>query len=111
MSGGQSTIILSYRREDSAGVTGRIFDRLVSEYGAVDVSYGIVRAYVAERRAEIQIAAGRGVAKAFVPQSHRPGAEAEVDFGDVTIRLAGQLGPGLGEHIGQRPAGSNAALL
>jgi hypothetical protein len=33
MSGAQSTIILSYRREDSAGVTGRIFDRLVQEFG------------------------------------------------------------------------------
>lgn len=25
-----------------------------------------------------------------MPQSHRPGVEAEVDFGDVTVRLAGQ---------------------
>jgi hypothetical protein len=33
MSEGQSTIILSYRREDSAGVTGRIFDRLAQEFG------------------------------------------------------------------------------
>lgn len=33
MPGGQSTIILSYRREDSAGVTGRIFDRLAQEFG------------------------------------------------------------------------------
>lgn len=33
MSGAQSTIILSYRREDSAGVTGRIFDRLAQEFG------------------------------------------------------------------------------
>ncbi len=33
MSGAQSTIILSYRREDSAGVTGRIFDRLTQEFG------------------------------------------------------------------------------
>ena len=33
MSRGQSTIILSYRREDSAGVTGRIFDRLSQEFG------------------------------------------------------------------------------
>src|SRR5690349_1080511 len=33
MSGANSTIILSYRREDSAGVTGRIFDRLVQEFG------------------------------------------------------------------------------
>lgn len=34
MSGATSTIILSYRREDSAGVTGRIFDRLAQEFGA-----------------------------------------------------------------------------
>lgn len=34
MSQGQSTIILSYRREDSAGVTGRIFDRLLQEFGS-----------------------------------------------------------------------------
>ncbi|MFI1035216.1 hypothetical protein [Streptomyces sp. NPDC020951] len=68
----------------------RIFDRLVAEHDAADITYGIVRAYVAERREEIRIAAGRGIAKAFVPQSHRPGAEAEVDFGDVTIRLAGE---------------------
>lgn len=33
MSGAPSTIILSYRREDSAGVTGRIFDRLAQEFG------------------------------------------------------------------------------
>ena len=33
MPGGPSTIILSYRREDSAGVTGRIFDRLSQEFG------------------------------------------------------------------------------
>ena len=33
MSGALSTIILSYRREDSAGVTGRIFDRLAQEFG------------------------------------------------------------------------------
>lgn len=33
MDRGQSTIILSYRREDSAGVTGRIFDRLAQEFG------------------------------------------------------------------------------
>ncbi|MFI1409853.1 transposase [Streptomyces sp. NPDC020707] len=28
---------------------------------------------------------------AFIAQSHRPGAEAEVDFGDVKVRLAGEL--------------------
>ena len=34
MPGAPSTIILSYRREDSAAVTGRIFDRLVQEFGS-----------------------------------------------------------------------------
>lgn len=34
MAGAPSTIILSYRREDSAGVTGRIFDRLIQEFGS-----------------------------------------------------------------------------
>src|SRR4030095_13757954 len=33
MPGAKSTIIPSYRREDSAGVTGRIFDRLAQEFG------------------------------------------------------------------------------
>jgi hypothetical protein len=27
----------------------------------------------------------------LIRQSHRPGEEAEVDFGDVTIRLRGEL--------------------
>lgn len=68
----------------------RIFDRLVDEHQAGEVSYQMVRAYVAQRRAEIWVEAGRGPVEAFVPQSHRPGAEAEVDFGDVTVRLAGE---------------------
>jgi transposase len=68
----------------------RIADRLVNEYGAVGISYHMVRVYVAARRPEIWAEAGRGPQKGFVPQSHQPGAEAEVDFGDVTVRLAGQ---------------------
>jgi transposase len=71
--------------------TKRIFDRLLSEHDAVEVSYQMVRAYVAQRRPEIRIEAGRGPVEAFITQSHRPGVEAEVDFGDVTIRLAGEL--------------------
>jgi len=39
----------------------------------------------AERRARAGSAAG------FVPQAKEPGAEAEVDFGEVTVDLAGQL--------------------
>ncbi|MFJ9523658.1 IS21 family transposase [Kitasatospora sp. NPDC101801] len=69
----------------------RIFDRLVDEHGADEVSYQMVRGYVAERRGEIRLQAGRGVVDAFIPQTHKPGAEAEVDFGDVTVRLAGEL--------------------
>lgn len=69
----------------------RIYDRLLDEHDAVDISYQMVRTYVAERREEIRRQAGKGVVDAFVPQTHRPGAEAEVDFGDVTIKLAGKL--------------------
>jgi transposase len=68
----------------------RICDRLIAEHGMAGVSYPVVRAYVAERRPQIRAEAGRGPAEAFVPQSHRPGAEAEVDFGDVAVRLAGE---------------------
>jgi len=64
----------------------RIFDRLVAEHDAVQVSYAMVRAYVAQRRPEIRVEAGRGAPAVFVPQSHRPGVEAEVDFGDVAVR-------------------------
>lgn len=69
----------------------RIFDRLLDEHDAVDISYQMVRAYVAGRREEIRLQAGKGVVDAFVPQTHKPGAEAEVDFGDVTVKLAGEL--------------------
>jgi hypothetical protein len=37
----------------------RIFDRLVAEHGAIQVTYPMVRAYVAERRPQIRIEAGR----------------------------------------------------
>ncbi|MFJ6668989.1 IS21 family transposase [Streptomyces sp. NPDC091383] len=68
----------------------RIFHRLVEEHGA-DVSYGMVRYYVAARKPEILVESGKAPLEAFVPQTHQPGHEAEVDFGDVTIRLAGKL--------------------
>jgi len=68
----------------------RIFARLVDEHGMIDVSYPVVRAYVAARRPQIRVEAGRGPATVFVPQTHRPGAEAEVDFGEVVVRLRGQ---------------------
>lgn len=70
----------------------RIFARLMDEHGMLNVSYPVVRAYVADRKPQIRIETGRELpATAFVPQSHRPGREAEVDFGEVAVRLRGQL--------------------
>jgi len=68
----------------------RIYHRLMDEHGMADVSYPVVRAYVAERKPQVQAEVGCGPAEVFVPQAHRPGDEAEVDFGDVVVRLAGQ---------------------
>lgn len=69
----------------------RIFQRLLGEHGATDLTYGIVRRHVAQRRGDIRREAGRApAAEVFISQTHRPGAEAEVDFGDVTVRLAGE---------------------
>ncbi|WP_437041189.1 IS21 family transposase [Streptomyces sp. enrichment culture] len=68
----------------------RIFHRLVEEHGA-NVSYPMVRRYVADRKPQIAVEAGKAPIEAFVPQTHPPGMEAEVDFGDVAVRLAGEL--------------------
>lgn len=66
----------------------RILHRLIEEYGATELSYSTVRDYVRVRRAQIDVEAGRRV-EVFVPQEHPPGAEAEVDFGEVWVMLAG----------------------
>ena len=69
----------------------RVFERLCDEHGAA-VSYSYVAKHVARRRAEIT-AEDRGRAgglAGFVPQAKDPGAEAEVDFGDVMVWLAGE---------------------
>src|SRR5258707_324835 len=68
----------------------RIFHRLIEEHGA-DVSYPMVRRYVSDRKPEILAASGQAPVEAFVLQTHLPGHEAEVDFGNVTVRLAGEL--------------------
>jgi Mu transposase, C-terminal domain len=68
----------------------RIYRRLLDEHAMTDVSYSRVRAYVAERKPQIRVEAGRSSASVFVPQAHRPGMEAEVDFGEVVVRLRGQ---------------------
>ncbi len=69
----------------------RVFDRLLREHNAADITYGMVCAYVAKRRPEIRVEQGRAPVDAFVPQTHLPGREAEVDFGEVAIRLRGEL--------------------
>ncbi|MFF7987777.1 hypothetical protein ACFZDK_53615 [Streptomyces sp. NPDC007901] len=68
----------------------RLFHRLVEEHGA-DVSYQMVRRYVADRKPRILVESGKAPLEAFVPQTHQPGMAAEVDFGDVSVRLAGEL--------------------
>jgi hypothetical protein len=66
----------------------RILARLIEEHGAQELSYSTVRDYVRVRRAQIDVEAGRRT-EVFVPQEHAPGAEAEVDFGEVWVVLNG----------------------
>jgi transposase len=64
----------------------RIHQRLVDEHGA-DVAEVTVRQYVRARKREL----GWPVGEVFVPQVHAPGVEAEVDWGDADVVLAGVL--------------------
>lgn len=68
----------------------RILTRLVQENDAGDLSYSTVRDYVAGRRRDIAQEAGRGRQEAFILQTHVAGEEAEVDFGELWVRLAGR---------------------
>jgi len=70
----------------------RIFQRLVDEHDA-QISYSSVVNYVGHRRPQI-LAEARdraGVLDGFVPQTHAPGRDAEVDFGEAWVRLDGVL--------------------
>lgn len=67
----------------------RMFQRLLDAHGAADITYPTIRTYVAVRRPEILREAGRGPEEPFVPQTHHPAQEAEVDFGDVIVELGG----------------------
>ena len=62
----------------------RIWRRLLDEHGA-DVAESTVREYVRQRRR----AMGWPVGEVFIPQVHAPGAEAEVDWGQAHVDLAG----------------------
>ena len=64
----------------------RVWQRLVAEHGA-SVSEVTVSRYVARRRAEL----GLDRVEVAVPQSHEPGEEAEVDFGEFHAMIAGTL--------------------
>jgi transposase len=62
----------------------RIWSRLVDEHGAV-VAETTVRDYVRARKR----AMGWPVGEVFIPQVHAPGIEAEVDWGEARVDLAG----------------------
>lgn len=66
----------------------RILARLIEEHDATGLSYSTVRDYVRVRRAQIDLDAGRRV-EVFIAQEHAPGAEAEVDFGELYVVLGG----------------------
>jgi transposase len=63
----------------------RVWQRLVDEHGAT-VSEVTVSRYVRRRKAEL----GLDQVEVTVPQVHEPGAEAEVDFGEFYVWLAGE---------------------
>jgi transposase len=62
----------------------RVWERLRSEHGA-DVAERTVREYVAARKREL----GLGIREVFVPLCHEPAAEAEVDWGEAEVVIAG----------------------
>ena len=67
----------------------RVLARLVDEHGAQGLSYSTVRDHVSKRRPQILAEAGRPLELGYVPQTHEPGAEGEVDFHDLWVILAG----------------------
>ena len=62
----------------------RVWQRLVAEHGACLAEVTVSR-YVAQRRREL----GLVDIEVAIPQTHLPGAEAEVDFGEFHFDLAG----------------------
>jgi len=63
----------------------RVWRRLLDEQAA-EVSERQVRRYVHQRRREL----GDPPGEVFVPMAHEPGAEAEVDWGEAEVVIAGQ---------------------
>ncbi|HET9005815.1 MAG TPA: IS21 family transposase [Actinomycetes bacterium] len=67
----------------------RVLDRLVEEHQVTAVGYSTVRDYVRARRPQIWAEAGRSADEVYIAQVHEPGAQAEVDFADLWVVLAG----------------------
>ena len=63
----------------------RIWERIRSELG-IEVAESTVRKYVGRRKRELF-----GSPEVMVPQVREPGAEAEVDFFEATVRMADEL--------------------
>jgi IstB-like ATP binding protein len=77
------------RRRSNATPREGFWARLVDEHGAVGLSYSTVRDHLRKRRPQILAEAGRPLELGYVPQTHRPAAEAEVDFHDLWVVLRG----------------------
>ncbi|WP_331762395.1 IS21 family transposase [Streptomyces sp. NBC_01508] len=69
----------------------RIMERLRDEYG-FPVAYTTLNDYLRVRRPQIREEAERSrmLTEGMVPQFHRPGEEAEVDFAEVWVRVDGK---------------------
>lgn len=69
----------------------RLHQWLAAQYGFDSASYSTICDYVQIRRPQIEAEARRGRQhmEGMVPQVHLPGEEAEVDFAEVWVRLAG----------------------
>jgi transposase len=70
----------------------RVLERLAGEHDFEQASYSTVRDYIRKRRPQLELEAkeGRRHLEGMVPQEKRAGEEAEVDFADVWLDLAGQ---------------------
>ena len=74
------------RHASSATRPEHVWQRLVAEHDA-QIGESTVRRYVAQVRATQAVP----LAQVNVPQTHPLGAEAEVDFGTISVYLAGAL--------------------
>ena len=91
--GAWKPLIRSWLIEDRAAprkqrhTARRIWERLLDEHGAT-VAESTVREYVRELRPEL--GTGGGLASVAIVACHGAGEEAEVDFGEATVILAGE---------------------